>query len=207
VRERALRPGNLGASLGRGPRNDPRRGHRLRTLLSLNREPDPQQEMGAFGCCLSVECARRHRLRRFRDAPLRERALPRGTREAPCRPVSATNRGPSKESQRPCATRTLRERVEDMTEALYEDIERGLREALTNATKARKTRCPACHEAFEVRLPDHAASISPAKSILDLIVSRPKPELEPSLVASSAFSTLGHELVTSAPSPQATRGE
>ncbi len=63
--------------------------------------------------------------------------------------------------------RTLRERVEDTTEALYEDIERGLREALTNATKARKTRCRACQETFEVRLPDHGASISAAKSLLD----------------------------------------
>jgi hypothetical protein len=76
---------------------------------------------------------------------------------------------------------TLRERVEDTTEALYDDIERGLREALTNATKARKTRCPACQEVFEVRLPDHGASISAAKSLLDLVVSRPKPEAEPSL--------------------------
>ena len=78
--------------------------------------------------------------------------------------------------------KTIRERVEDTTDALYEDIERGLREALTNATKARKTRCPACQETFEVRLPDHGASISAAKSLLDLVVSRPKPELEPSLV-------------------------
>ncbi len=70
--------------------------------------------------------------------------------------------------------RTLRERVEDTTEALYEDIERGLREALTNATKARKTRCPSCQETFEVRLPDHGASISAAKSLLDLVVSRPE---------------------------------
>ena len=38
--------------------------------------------------------------------------------------------------------RTLRERVEFTTESLYEDIEGGLRAALTNATKARKTRCP-----------------------------------------------------------------
>ena len=78
--------------------------------------------------------------------------------------------------------KTIRERVEDTTEALYEDIERGLREALTNATKARKTRCPSCQETFEVRLPDHGASISAAKSLLDLVVSRPKPELEPSPV-------------------------
>ena len=77
--------------------------------------------------------------------------------------------------------RTLRERVEDTTDALYEDIERGLREALTNATKARKTRCPSCQEAFEVRLPDHGASISAAKALLDLVVSRPKPEIEPGL--------------------------
>ena len=77
--------------------------------------------------------------------------------------------------------RTLRERVEDTTEALYEDIERGLREALTNATKARKTRCRACQETLEVRLPDHGASISAAKSLLDYVVSRPKPETEPGL--------------------------
>ena len=75
--------------------------------------------------------------------------------------------------------RTLRERVEDTTDALYEDIEGGLRAALTNATRARKTRCPACQEVFEVRLPDHGASISAAKALLDLVVSRPKPEVEP----------------------------
>ena len=34
---------------------------------------------------------------------------------------------------------------------------------------------------FEVRLPDHGASISAAKALLDLVVSRPKPELEPDL--------------------------
>ena len=34
---------------------------------------------------------------------------------------------------------------------------------------------------FEVRLPDHGASISAAKSLLDLVVSRPKPEVEPGL--------------------------
>ena len=35
ARESGLRPGNLGASLGAGPGNDPRRGRRLRTLLRL----------------------------------------------------------------------------------------------------------------------------------------------------------------------------
>ena len=93
-----------------------------------------------------------------------------------------TPEGEAKEEPEPTngnVPRTLRERVEDTTEALYEDIERGLREALTNATKARKTRCPSCQETFEVRLPDHGASISAAKSLLDLVVSRPKPEVEP----------------------------
>ena len=87
-------------------------------------------------------------------------------------PVAATNGS---------EPRTLRERVEDTTDALYEDIEGGLRAALTNATKARKTRCPSCQEAFEVRLPDHGASISAAKALLDLVVSRPKQEIEPGL--------------------------
>ena len=77
------------------------------------------------------------------------------------------------------APRTLRERVEDTTEALYEDIEGGLRAALTNATKTRKTRCPGCQEVFEVKLPDHGASISAAKALLDLVVSRPRAESEP----------------------------
>jgi hypothetical protein len=75
----------------------------------------------------------------------------------------------------------MRERVEQTTEVLYADIERGLRDALLNSRKVRKTRCPACSEVFEVRLPDHAASISAAKSLLDLVVSRPKPEVEPDL--------------------------
>ena len=105
-----------------------------------------------------------------------EEMVPPEPAHLPLMPLSPEGEAqPEPEQTNGNTPRTLRERVEDTTEALYEDIERGLREALTNATKARKTRCPSCQETFEVRLHDHGASISAAKSLLDLVVSARSP--------------------------------
>jgi hypothetical protein len=74
---------------------------------------------------------------------------------------------------------TLRERVERSTEDNYREIEDALRAALKGGTKPRSVKCPQCNEVFKLVLPDFGPSISAAKLLLELVVSRPRsPEEE-----------------------------
>jgi hypothetical protein len=81
-------------------------------------------------------------------------------------------------------TPSMRRRVEVTAETLYTDIEDALRETLRSASKERHVRCPECGKGFRLRVPDHQASVSAAKALLEIVVGRarpvdPPPEVEP----------------------------